>query len=99
MQAALSKGKLIRAEQVAELIGVSPQIANTLMKQMPRINIGTSLQRPRWAVYEADVQAWLNSRQLPAETPNQPKRRTKRTASITMLNGLLDEHGHIPRRK
>lgn len=91
--------QLLRAEQVAELIGVSPRTAADLMRQMPRINIGRSLQRPRWAVYEADVQAWINSRQEPAEIPGQPKRTRKKTSNVTRLDTLLDAHGHIPRRK
>ena len=94
---AINKGPLIRAEQVAAIIGVSPRVAADLMRQMPRVNISRSLQGTRWAVYEADVHAWLASRQAPAETPGQPKRR--RTAKITRMSDMLDERGHIPRRK
>lgn len=95
---AVPKGPLIRADQVAEIVGVSPRLAAELMKQMPRINIGLSLSKPRWAVHEGDVHTWLQSRQTPAEVPGE-KRKTARRRSIVRMDGLLDEHGHIPRRK
>lgn len=93
-----ARGALLRADGVAALVGVSPRTAADLMQQMPRVNVGRSMSNPRWAVYEADVKAWLDSRQIPAETPGKP-RQARRRANITTMPGLLDEHGHIPRRK
>lgn len=92
------RGKLIRAAEVAEIIGVSERQANTLMQQMPRVNIGLSASRPRWAVYENDVQAWLNNREIPAGG-TAPARRQSPRRSQAMRLGLLDETGHVPRRR
>ena len=89
---------LLRAEQVAELIGVSPRTAADLMRQMPRINIGRSNARPRWAVNEADVYAWMDRRQVPPDDMTQARQRRKR-AAIVRMDGLLDASGHIARRK
>lgn len=98
MMQGASKGRLIRADQVAEIVGVSPRVAVDLMRQMPRINIGRSLTNPRWAVYESDVHAWVASRQTLAEMPGQPMRQPRKR-SKAMQAGLLDETGHIPRRR
>lgn len=98
MQAA-NKGALIRAEQVAAIVGVSQRQAAKLMEQMPRINIGLNHSNPRWVVYEGDLQAWLHSRQIPAEIPGEPKRTRKKASNVTRLNTLLDATGHIPSRK
>lgn len=94
------KGALIRADKVAAIIGVSTKKAAELMRQMPRVNIGLTLTNPRWAVYEGDVQDWLQSRQMPADTgatPDSPRR--KRRTATPRISELLDEQGHIRRRK
>ncbi len=89
--------KLLRADDVAEILGVSRRTAMELMKQMPSVNIGTSLRRPRLAVRREDLDHWIASRTTPPDGPavRQPRRKPARP----LPPGLLDEFGHIPRRR
>jgi len=93
------RSPLLRAEQVAEIIGVSPRTAADLMQLMPHINIGRSLRKPRWAVTEDDLNAFLASRTAPPELPGPPRPRRRKASPIAHSPYLLDENGHIPRRK
>ncbi len=93
------RSPLLRAEQVAEIIGVSSRTAADLIKQMPRINIGRSLRNPRWVVTEDDLNAFLAARTAPPELPSPPRPRRRRASPAIYAAGLLDENGHIPRRK
>lgn len=51
--------KLLRAEDVAGIMGVSLRVAKDLMQEMPRVNIGRSTDHPRWAVEETTLHAFL----------------------------------------
>lgn len=95
----MQRSPLLRAEQVAQICCVSPRVAADLMQQMPHINIGRSQQRPRWAVYEDDLYAFLDSRKARPESEPQPRKRRKRANNVVNMSGMLDEHGHILRRK
>jgi len=89
--------KLLRADDVAEILGVSRRTAMELMRQMPNINIGTSMRRPRLAVRREDLDRWIASRTSPPDGPAVKQQRRKPVRSLAP--GLLDEFGHIPRRR
>lgn len=89
---------LLRPEQVADRLGVTTKIASQLMAGMRRINVGTSAANPRWVVRESALEAWLKSREEAPTGPVavEPRRRKPRAINTA---GLLDEQGHIMRRR
>jgi len=70
--------KLLRADDVAEILGVSRRTAMELMRQMPNINIGTSMRRPRLAVRREDLDRWIASRPSPPDGPAVKQQRRPR---------------------
>lgn len=89
--------KLMNADQIAEALGVSRRVAVDLMQEMPRVNVGRNPNNPRWAVSDADFDAWLAKRTEIPITAAPRMRRIK--ASTIALPGLLDSNGHIARRR
>ena len=89
--------RLLRADDVASIVGVNRRKAAELMMQMPRVNIGANENNPRWAVFESDLTAWLYKRTVQPAEPAVSRRGKSKPDPVKL--GLLDENGLIPRRK
>lgn len=86
--------KLLRPNDVAEILGVSVDHARTMMKDMPCINLNASAKKPRLCIYDEDLQQWLKERR---HVMNDPKTETRRRRDIVRKNEQYPDR--IPRRK
>lgn len=54
--------KLLHPKDITQVYGLSPYEVQTMMVNIPKINIGRGSLRPRWVVKQSDIEIYLNKR-------------------------------------
>lgn len=101
-------GKILRAPDIAQKLGVSQKTASGLMKTMPCINLGLGKKRLYLAVAENDFNRWLEDRKtVPAEDAIPAKKKARAAARIQYESeteelirlGLMTPDGRAARKR
>lgn len=94
--------RLLRKQEVAEILGVSVAKAAELMKEMRCINLSRNPDslRPRWAVTDSELTRWQKQRaQTPAERMPAAKPRRTNTRKIVYDPRYFEPDGRIKRKR
>ena len=59
--------RLIRKADICEIYGLSEYEAETVMRNVRKINVGRGTIKPRWATTATEVDAYLNRKVMRSE--------------------------------
>lgn len=96
-------GKLLRKQDVAQVLGVSVPKAAELMKEMRCINLSRNPDslRPRWAVTEEELTRWQREKaQVPAQRTILQNKPGRRKAPVVVYDPrFFEPDGRIKRKR